>query len=231
MRDTAYVNPRGRMNAVPKVPPNRPPHENPPPHAGAHDAPARAVLHAPASTLGLTRQRAEPSRYVAPTTIVSPTTSSVPHQEYEPVTPTRPITDCETTAEMPYQLTGMTLDSPPSTRCALETLTAAVVCAAAALVISTSKAATAEIRVRALSGHRHPARGTLGTGPTARAFSTSLPATPSRMHLRPAPPRERQHPRTPRGGCPAGSRKSAATVHSHYPAFSISARAPSSSSR
>ena len=33
------------------------------------------------------------------------------------------------------------------------------------------------------------------------------------------------------GGCPAGSRKSAATVHSHYPAFSLSARAPSSSSR
>ena len=32
-------------------------------------------------------------------------------------------------------------------------------------------------------------------------------------------------------GCPAGSRKSAATVHSHYPAFSLSARAPSSSSR
>ena len=34
-----------------------------------------------------------------------------------------------------------------------------------------------------------------------------------------------------RGGCPADSRKSAATVHSRYPAFSISARAPSSSSR
>ncbi len=33
------------------------------------------------------------------------------------------------------------------------------------------------------------------------------------------------------GGCPADSRKSAATVHSRYPAFSISARAPSSSSR
>ena len=32
-------------------------------------------------------------------------------------------------------------------------------------------------------------------------------------------------------GCPADSRKSAATVHSRYPAFSISARAPSSSSR
>ena len=33
------------------------------------------------------------------------------------------------------------------------------------------------------------------------------------------------------GGCPADSRKSAATVHSRYPTFSISARAPSSSSR
>ena len=32
-------------------------------------------------------------------------------------------------------------------------------------------------------------------------------------------------------GCPADSRKSAATVHSRYPAFSISARTPSSSSR
>ena len=35
----------------------------------------------------------------------------------------------------------------------------------------------------------------------------------------------------PKRRCPAGSRKSAATVHSRYPAFSISARAPSSSSR
>ena len=36
---------------------------------------------------------------------------------------------------------------------------------------------------------------------------------------------------SPARRCPAGSRKSAATVHSRYPAFSISARAPSSSSR